>query len=112
VATARAIFQAHVDGLYPESIPLDLQWTLLAAVGQLTTITLAAGDNTLAIPAGTTLIGIKPPTTNGIVLKLKGAGGDTGFTLQPSIPFLLSWAAGTVLINAVSQVPGVQLAFL
>jgi hypothetical protein len=111
VATARAIFQAHVDGLYPESLPIDFQWSFVAAVGQLQTVTLAAGDNTLTIPAGTTLIGIKPPTTNAIVLKLKGAGGDTGFTLQPNTPTLISWAAGTVLINAVSQLTGVQLAF-
>lgn len=109
--TARAIFQAHVDGLYPESLPIDLQWSFPAAVGQFQTVTLAAGDNTLTIPTGTTLVQVKPPTTNAIVLKLKGAGADTGFTLQPNTPTLITWAAGAIIINAVSQVTGVQLGF-
>jgi len=112
MATARAIFQAHVDGLYPESIPVDYQWSMLAAVGQLQTISLANGDNTLTIPAVTTLIGIKPPVTNANTLKLKGAGGDTGFTLQPNLPFLLTYFGGNVIINSAGSTAGVQLLFL
>jgi hypothetical protein len=109
MATARAIFQAHVDGLYPESIPIDLQWSFPAAVGQFQTVTLAAGDNTLTIPAGTTLVQVVPPVLNAIVLKT-GTGGN-GWTLQPNLANLFTWAAGNLIINAASQVTGVKLGF-
>jgi len=111
--TARAIFQAHVDNLYPESLPIDFQWSFVAAVGQLQTVTLNNGDNTLTIPAGTSVVGLKPPATNSVALKAKGAGGDTGWTLQAAMPNVFTWSAGNIVINAGgSSVAGVQLAFL
>jgi hypothetical protein len=109
MATARAIFQAHIDGLYPESIPIDLQWLFPAAVGQFQTVTLASGDNTLTIPTGTKLVQVVPPTTNAIVLKT-GTGGN-GWTLQPNMANLFTWSAGSLIINAASTVTGVQLGF-
>lgn len=109
MATGRAIFQAHVDGLYPESIPIDLQWTFPACVGQFQIVTLASGDNTLAVPVGTTLVQVVPPSTNIIVLKT-GTGGN-GWTLQPAMANLFTWAAGNLIINAASSVAGVKLGF-
>jgi hypothetical protein len=112
MAVMRAIFQAHLDGLYPESIPLDLQWSNLNSPGQLQTVTLNSGDNTLTVPTGTVLIAIKPPAGNGTVLKLRAAGPIDVFTLQANMAGLFPWSAGTVTINAAASVAGVQLAFL
>ena len=109
MATGRAIFQAHVDGLYPESIPIDLQWTFPACVGQFTTVTLASGDNILAVPVGTTLVQVVPPPTNIIVLKTGTAG--VGWTLQPAMANLFTWSGGNLIVNAASTVTGVKLGF-
>src|SRR5262249_55878316 len=113
MATARAIFQAHVDSLFPESLPIDLQWTFSNTAGQIQpNVTLNAGDNTLTLPALTKLVLLIPPTTNAATLKLKGAGGDTGFTLQPNLANAFTYFGGNVLVNASAQVTGVTLVFL
>lgn len=112
MATMRAILQAHVDGLYPESIPLDLQWSNAASPGQLQTVTLTSGDNTLTVPAGTMLIVVKPPTTNATAIKVKGVVGDTGVLLQVNAPTVIGWASGAVILNAAANITGVQLLYL
>src|SRR5262245_6382769 len=114
MASGRAIFQAHVDGVLPESLPIDLQWTLTGTVVVVQyPVTLAAGDNTLSFPAGTTLIVLVPPTTNTAVLKSKGVGGDTGWVLQSTQPTVFTFTAGgSAIINASAQVTGCKLIFL
>jgi hypothetical protein len=110
--SGRAIFQAHVDGLLPESIPFDLQWTFSSAVGQIQpNVTLASGDTTITIPAGTQVIVLSPPAASAVVLKLRAAGPIDVFTLRPNMPNVFTWSSGTVTINAASQVTGVLLAF-
>lgn len=110
MATARARFQAHVDSLPDGDFPVSLAWTFATATGtRLSNQTLAAGDNSFTPVAGTSLFILVPPTNNVVVLKAKGAGGDTGITLQPAIPTVLTWSAGVVIINAASQVTGVDV---
>ena len=72
MATGRAIFQAHVDGLLPESIPVDFQWTFTNTPFALFTIDLIQGDTTIPIPpGGAKVIGIKPPASNVTPIKLQ-----------------------------------------
>src|SRR5215475_613989 len=103
MASGRAILQAHIDGVLPESIPLDFQWTLLGVLEILPT-SLGSGDNTVTVAAGTKLIILIPPTTSSATLKVKGAGGDTGITMRPAEPSPIPWSAGSVIINASSSV--------
>src|SRR5215475_585895 len=111
--SGRAIFQAHIDDLLPESVPIDLQWTLTGAVLQIQyPITLANGDNTLSIPTGTTMIVLKPPATNSNALKNKGAGGDTGWTLQPNQPNVFTYFGGNIVINSAGSTANVFIAYL
>jgi len=113
MAAARAIFQAHVDSVLPESVPIDLQWTLTGnVISIIFPFTLSAGDNTLAPPTGTTMICLVPPTTNTFALKSKGAGGDTGWVLQAAQPTVFTYTSGTAMINAASQVNGCKIIFL
>lgn len=111
MASGRAILQAHIDGLFPESVPVEFQWTLLGVLEILPT-SLSSGDNTLSVPSGTKLIVLTPPTTNAATLKLKGAGGDTGVTIRPAESNPFPWSAGTVIINASTSVNPVTLTFL
>ena len=49
------------------------------------------GDNTISTPAGeASFVIIQPPSTNVGTLTLKGAGGDTGIVIHPTLPTILS----------------------
>jgi hypothetical protein len=111
MASARAIFQAHVDGLLPESLPFDLQWTLPTATGVIRVFDLNAGDNQITPPAGTTLVAYKPPPTSTATLKVKGAPTDTGVTLQATYAIVLSLAGSPFYLNASVAVAGGVLFF-
>ena len=101
-----------MDGLLPESIPLDFQWTLNAGILQILNVSLSAGDNVLSLATGTKLIIVVPPTTNAATLKLKGVIGDTGFTIRSSEPNPIPWTTGSVLINASALVTGTVIYLL
>ena len=108
MASGRAIFQAHIDGVLPESLPFDFQWLLLGVV-QITPTNFSSGDNVISVPAGTKLLFVVPPTTNAATLKVKGNVGDTGVTIRAAEPNPIPWSAGSVLINASGTVTGVTL---
>src|SRR5262249_38713633 len=110
-ASGRAIFQAHVDGLLPESLPFDLQWSFPAGVLEVLPLTLNSGDNPITVPTGTTLIAFVPPITNIVVIKKKGAAPDTGTTLDPNQPDVHSYGGGTFILNAASSITGNLLIF-
>ena len=113
MASARAIFQAHVDGLFPESIPIDLQWSVPTALPVVRTFDLNSGDNLIVPASGVTLVIYVPPPANGTALKLKGAPGDTGLVIQTNKPVVLTWTAtSTLYINAAAGVAGGQIIFL
>ncbi len=77
-------------------------------------ISLANGDNTIAIPTtgaqASSLTIIKPPG-NTVALKLKGINGDTGILLHKTDPDSISLdpTLTTIVINAASICNGVRL---
>lgn len=64
--------------------------TIATPIGSVTSVALASGANTITVPAGTTFICIQLPTTNTIVVTLKGVTGDTGIALHKTAPFVLA----------------------
>jgi len=65
-------------------------------------LTIASTDTTVPLPLGATVMVITPPANCTSVLLLKGAAGDTGFTLNTSNPSCISVPAGpaNVLLNS------------
>jgi hypothetical protein len=91
-----------VTGIPTGSITFAGSITSSAAVGEVLSIVLASGDNTISVPSGTTTVYFQPPVGNAIALKLKGAGGDTGVTISKvnlSI-FSLDASQTSLIINA------------
>lgn len=77
-------------------------------------ITLAAGDNTIAVPTGgavPTAVTIVKPAGNTGTIKLKGVGGDTGVKLHLTDPDSISLdpTQATFVLNASAIVTGVVL---
>jgi hypothetical protein len=112
MATARAIFQAHIDGLSLEAVPFTLLWSMADAVGIIEPIDLPQGDTMLSVPTRTSLILFQPAATTVAQLTLKGVTGDTGVRLRKNMGSVISWEAGPVLIKASVPAPGCFLAFL
>lgn len=112
--SARAILQAHVDGVLPESIPIDVQWTLGGVISIVPTA-LSSGDNTITglIPAGTDLIVMIPPTTNAATLVWSKTGGSTNGIIQPpNEPNIVAYGSGAVIVNASVSVNPVTFIFI
>jgi hypothetical protein len=112
MATARAIFQAHIDGLSLEALPFTLLWTMAEAVGIVEPIDLPQGDTMLTVPSRTSLILFQPAPTTVALITLKGVTGDTGVKLRRNVPSVISWESGPVLLAASAPAPGCLLAFL
>lgn len=85
----------------PPGVPIT---NAAAPVGGPTPQVLSPGDNSISVPTGAQGVLIVPPTSSVIVKKLKGAGGDTGVVISPSLCTMLSLPSGatTLLINAAS----------
>jgi len=112
--SGRAIFQAHIDGLFLESLPIDLQWTLQNGVYQSDAQLFASGNTIVTPPSNTQLILIQPPSTNTVALLLKRVAGDTGYPLSNTMPNVITWNAtpgSTFVLNCASQVT-LQLTYL
>lgn len=77
-------------------------------IGTVTDLTLAAGDNTVNVPTGAIGVLIDPPSANTVVLKLKGAAGDTGVVIHPTNATLLSLGSTqtSFIVNAASLTTG------
>jgi hypothetical protein len=113
MASGRAILQAHVDGLLPESIPIDVQWTLASGVLGIVQTALASGDNTLTVPAGTDLIVLIPPTISSATLVWSKTGGaTTGIIQPPNAPNIVGYSSGAVIVNANTTVTPVTIIYL
>jgi hypothetical protein len=85
-----------------------------AAPGQEDILTLASGDNTITVPTGgaaPTAVTIVKPAGNTVLLKLKGAGGDTGVKLNLTAhdSVSLDSTQATFILNAAAQLVGVRL---
>lgn len=85
-----------------------------ASPAEIDLVTLSAGDNTITVPtSGTTpkACTIVKPTNNATLIKLKGAGGDTGIKLHNTDPDTISIDATqtSFILNAAAQIDGVRL---
>lgn|SRR5262245_23032247 len=112
--SGRAILQAHIDGLLPESLPFDFQWTLTGVI-EIVPTNLPNGVSTAFPPTGTKLVVLVPPTTNSNVLTLKGIAGDTGVLLRPAEPNPIPWGGapgGSFVINSAGTTNGCYFYYL
>ena len=92
---------------------LEFSYIISAGIGDVQTLTLASGNNTITPPTGSTLCIITPPTANTTTMFLKGVGGDTGVTIARESPTILGlFSAVTFVINAVSEIVGVEFNFI
>lgn len=85
-----------------------------ASPGQIQTIQLASGNNTITPPtSGATAksVTIIPPTGNATAILLKGVAGDTGVSLHLTDPttIALGSSSATFVLNAAAQIDGVRL---
>lgn len=94
--------------------PLELQAT--SAVGERRSpLTLASGNNTIAVPATATVALLIPPVGNAQTLTLKGASGDTGVALHKTFPTPIALEAGAnanLIIAAGATVNGFVVVFI
>ena len=122
--TARAIFQGHIDGLTassltPESVPIGAAWAFDQAIGEIDVASWAAGTTQLAVPIGTTMLVVVPPSTNLTPLIFKGAAGDTGIPYSPNCASVIAFASPpqapnppVVYVQLAAAVSGVRLFWL
>jgi hypothetical protein len=115
--SARAIFQAHVDGMTavamsPLSIPFSFAWTMEDSASDFDLIDLPTGTTMFTKPAKATMLCIEPPATNATPLVLVGASGDTGVALSPNSATVLAVVTTPIGIKLTAAVPNVRLSWL
>lgn len=98
IATSITLY-GSITGLQVSSLsqvgPLSLPGANSDAANGMLTLTLQNGDNTIPIPSTNTLYALVTfAPTSATTKKIKGAGGDTGITVHPVNPYLLSFAGG------------------
>lgn len=108
MATATVSLSVNTSGLVPGGGGASLSTLLSAPIGEVLVQTLASGNNSITVPSGSSYVLIQPPSANTVALVLKGVNGDTGVSIHPSNPFLLSLAssATSFVINAASATTG------
>ena len=101
-------------GLIGGDAGADIQITLTNADYDHSQLTLASGDNTIAIPTTAQGFLFIPPTTNSTAIILKGNGGDTGKTLSKTEPLYLSFPADgqDVILNAGAEIADCEVYIL
>lgn len=84
---------------------VNVQWPLPAAVDESTSSNLSIGDNQFGIPGGASIVIIEPPDGNVVPIVLKGASGDLGLVLHPTLAHVqsINVAMGSFILN-ISQV--------
>lgn len=94
----------------------NLQPTTIAgtlAVGEVLSLALASGDNTITVPTGAVGITIVPPNGNAIVIKYRTSlnSGDGGLPVNTGAGFCTqqfpSTAPTTVILNAASSISAI-----
>jgi len=116
--TARALFQAHIDGLTAAGltdlpVPVSLAWSFEDAAGNWDILDLPSGNTTLTRPAKATMLIIILPPTNTIVPVLKGAASDgTGVALSPNCGTILALSQGPQVISTTGTIAGVRFLWL
>lgn len=96
--------------------PLTIQGSTI--VGETLEVLLASGDNTFAIPTGSTAVLIVPPANGSATLKLRTSSnsGDTGLPISitfPSVYSLPSTVPTSLIVNASgSETAALALSFI
>lgn len=89
-----------------------------AVIGEVLDVTLAAGDNTIAVPAGAVAVWFVPPTGSSATLKwrtnLNAADGGTPISAtDPFGPYVFrNLSVTSLIINASGTVAGCELSFI
>lgn len=89
-----------------------------AVIGEVLDVTLASGDNTIAVPAGAVAVWFAPPTGNTAVLKWRTNlnNGDAGLPMSATDPFgpyvFRNLAVTSFIVNASGTVAGCELTFI
>lgn len=91
------------------TVPSDSNVT---SPGRRDTIALAAGNNAIVGPAGTTKAIIIPPTGSAITKVLKGVAGDTGISIANVAPTLISLSGAAVFVINASNIETIQVLWL
>lgn len=91
------------DGVTSRNEPAPLSNSTSPSGGPVA-VALAAGDNTVLVPSGARGLVLIPPVGSTNAKKLKGVGGDTGFSLRPDEASLLALPAATasIIVNSVA----------
>lgn len=79
-------------------------------IDQISAVTLASGDNTIAVPAGVVGCMIQPPVANALNLTLKGAGADTGIRISKTGPMLLNFDTSALPASIIVNSSGAMAA--
>lgn len=83
-----------------------------AGSGQNQVVTLASGNNTITVPDDAIGVTIIPPTSNAVVITLKGVNADTGISLALNSPTSIGLNEVTsFVLNAASEIEGVRLIY-
>ena len=92
----------------------DVNITLSSADYDHSQLTLASGDNTIAIPVGGLAMLFIPPVANSDTITLKGVTGDTGIPLSKTEPSYISLdaAGGDILLVAGAEIAGCEVYLL
>ncbi len=105
MATARARFQAHVDGLLSGDFATNVAWTIgPGAVGERLVLTLLAGNTTITAPTGATLTVVVPSPNETNTITVKGVVGDTGIVMVAGEPFVLAPGTAAVVLTTSATV--------
>lgn len=97
------------DGVTESYQPVGFPIVNNAAPGGVPTpVTLTAGDNILAVPAGSTGWVLMPPSGSTITKRLKDSAtpGDVGYLLSTTQPSILSIGAAQTTIRLNASTPG------
>lgn len=62
-------------------------------------VALAAGNNVITLPTGAIGVVISPPTSSTNAKIIKGVAGDTGITIRPNAPMMLTFGAAVTVFS-------------
>lgn len=102
-ATTGISVVAKGDGIASEWTPTAMVNNIAPAGGPVK-VTLAAGDNTIAVPTGAMGMVLSPRAASPAVLKLKGGAGETGFALRGGQPSHIPLPTGTASVLLSSSI--------
>ncbi|HLV80731.1 MAG TPA: hypothetical protein VKT32_10630 [Chthonomonadaceae bacterium] len=86
---------------------LTLSFSVANPLDDRQVLNLATGDNTISIPAATTIVVVYPPATNTQALKQKSTGSDAGEARGANIPWYFPVNGQTTFVlNAAGTVTG------